>query len=64
MPAKGNLLYVAPVVPKGQRMTRNVWVAYAVGDDLLESSHLEDMDDGEVFYKDRRPKLVLQRQLP
>ena len=59
---RGDLLYIAPVVPKGQRMTRNVWVAYTVADDRLESSHLEDMDDGAVFYKDRRPKLILQKQ--
>lgn len=59
---RGDLLYISPVVPKGQRMTRNVWVAYTVADDRLESSHLEDMDDGAVFYKDRRPKLVLQKQ--
>ena len=34
---KGNLLYIAPIVPKGERMIRNVWVAYTVVDDRLES---------------------------
>jgi hypothetical protein len=59
---KGNLVYIAPIVPNGQRMIRNVWVAYTVVDDRLESSHVEDMDDGQVFYKDQRPKLVLKKQ--
>lgn len=61
---KGNLLYIAPIVPKGERMIRDVWVAYTILDDRLESSHLEDMDDGHIFYKDRKPKLILHRQVP
>jgi len=61
---QGNLLYIAPIVPKGQRMTRNVWVVYTIFDDRLESSHVEDMDSGDIFYKDQKPKIVLKKQAP
>ncbi|MCL2310671.1 MAG: hypothetical protein FWC42_10495 [Proteobacteria bacterium] len=61
---KGNQLYIAPIVPKNEKMTRNVWVVYTVVDNRLESSHLEDMDDGQVFYKGREPKIILQKQSP
>jgi len=63
---KGNLLYIAPLVAKDTRMTRNVWVAYTIVDDRLESSHLEDMDNGDVFYKDRnrQPQIIFQKQSP
>jgi hypothetical protein len=59
---KGSLVYIAPILRKGERMTRNVWVAYTVYEDRLESSHVEDMDDGQVFYKDQKPRLVLRKQ--
>jgi len=65
---KENLLYIGPpvAVTKTEQMTRNVWVAYTIVDDRLESSHVEDMDNGEVFYKERnkQPQIILKKQLP
>ncbi len=56
---KGDKVYIAPIVPKGKRMTRNAWPVYTIKGDSLEFSHVEDMDTGDVFYKDKTPKLVL-----
>jgi len=58
---KDDKVYIAPIVPKGKTMTRNAWPVYTIKGDSLESSHVEDMDTGEVFYKDKKPKLVLVR---
>jgi len=58
---KDDRVYIAPIVPKGKTMTRNAWPVYRIRGDSLESSHVEDMDTGEVFYKDKTPKLVLVR---
>ena len=62
---RGNLLYIGSPT-KNERMTRNIWVVYTIVDDRLESSHLEDMDDGEVFYKERnkQPQVIFKKQLP
>jgi hypothetical protein len=59
---KNDKLYIAPIVPKGETMTRNVWVAYTIKSNALESSHVEDMDTGDVFYKDKTPKTVLVKE--
>jgi hypothetical protein len=59
---KNGLLYFKPVVPKGEKMIRDVWLAYKVLDNRIESSHLEDMNDGQIFYKDSKPTIVLFKQ--
>jgi len=59
---KGNQILVAPIVPPGQKMTRNVWVVYTIFEDRLESSHVADMDTGETFYPDGQPKIVLRKR--
>jgi len=59
---KGNLLYISN--PNRQRMTRNIWLVYTVVDDRLESSHLEDMDNGDIFYKKQQPEMIFQKQCP
>jgi hypothetical protein len=59
---KKDKLYIAPIVPKGQQMTRNVWVVYTIKSKSLESSHLEDMNTGDVFYKEKTPKIVLVKE--
>ena len=58
---KDGKVYIAPIVPEGKTMTRNAWPVYTIKGDSLEFSHVEDMDTGEVFYKDKTPKLVLVR---
>ena len=59
---KNGKVYIAPIVPKGKQMTRNAWPVYTIKGDSLESSHVEDMDTGDVFYKDKTPKIVLKKQ--
>jgi hypothetical protein len=59
---KDDKVYIAPIVPKGKTMTRNAWPVYTIKGDSLESSHVEDMDTGEVFYKDKAGKVVLKKQ--
>lgn len=59
---KGKLLYIAPIVPKGERMTNNVSIVYTIVDDRLESSHIEDMDSGQILNKDMRPKVILRKE--
>ena len=59
---KNGLLYFKPVVQKGEKMIRDVWLAYKVQDGRIESSHLEDMNDGQIFYKDKKPTIVLIKQ--
>lgn len=59
---KGHKLYIAPIVPEGKKMIRNAWPVYTIKGDTLESSHVEDMDTGEIFYKDQQPKLILKKQ--
>lgn len=54
-------VYIAPIVPPGKKMTRNAWPVYTIKDDSLESSHVEDMDTGEVFYKDQTRKVILTK---
>ncbi len=58
---KDGKVYIAPIVPQGKKMTRNAWPVYTIKGDSLESSHVEDMDTGEVFYKDKMPRAVLVR---
>ena len=59
---KKDKVYVAPIVPKGEKMTRNVWVVYTIKEKMLESSHVEDMDTGDVFYKDQKPPIILAKE--
>jgi len=59
---RNDKVYIAPIVPKGETMTRNVWVVYAIKGQTLESSHVEDMDTGDVFYKDEKPSIVLTKE--
>ena len=59
---KGDKLYIAPIVSEGEKMIRNAWPVYTIKGDTLESSHVEDMDTGEVFYKDRLPRIILKKQ--
>jgi len=55
-------VYIAPIVPKGNKMTRNVWVVYTIKGNTLESSHVEDMDTRDVFYKGKKPPIILTRE--
>ena len=57
---KDDRVYIAPIVPKGKRMTRNAWPVYTIKGDSLEFSHVEDMDTGEA-YKNKAGKAVLVR---
>lgn len=59
---KKDKAYIAPIVPKGEKMTRNVWVVYTIKEKSLESSHVEDMDTGDVFYKEKKPRIILTKQ--
>jgi len=59
---KGQVLYLQPIVDKGRKLVRNVWVAYQVFDDRLVYSHVEDLDNGQVLYKDSAEKAVLIKQ--
>jgi hypothetical protein len=60
---RGSLLYLHPAVPEGVKLSRDPWVVYEVDGDELRGSHLEDLDDGEVFYahSDNKPVLVKVR---
>ncbi|MCR4414925.1 MAG: hypothetical protein NUV77_21105 [Thermoguttaceae bacterium] len=58
---KGDKLYIAPILPEGKKMIRNAWPVYTIKGDTLESSHVEDMDTGEIF-EDHLPKLILKKQ--
>jgi hypothetical protein len=58
---KGDLLYIAPILPKRAKMIRNAWPAYSIQDNQLESSHVEDMDSGEIFYKNQKPTIILKK---
>jgi len=59
---KGQVLYLQPIVDKGRKLVRNVWVVYQVFDDRLLYSHVEDLDNGQVLYKDSAEKAVLIKQ--
>ena len=59
---RGDLIYLKPVVPVGEKMSRNVWVVYEIHDGYLESHHIEDLDDGTIFYKNFKPKVILRKQ--
>jgi len=59
---KGNKVYIAPSESDRKIMIRNVWCVYRISGNKLIASHLEDMDTGDVFYKDKKPRIILRKQ--
>lgn len=57
---KGDKVYI--VGKNMDTMIRRVCVVYTISGNQLISSHLEDMDTGDMFYKDKEPKIILTKE--
>jgi len=59
---KGDKVYVPPNTQESAIMIRRVAVVHTISGKKLIASYLEDLDTGDIFYKNRKPKLIYTKE--
>lgn len=59
---KRGKVYILPTREQAQMTTRRIAVVFTVSGNELVFSHGEDIDTGDVFYKDMEPRIILTKK--